>query len=95
MMILTHMRILMITSLLWTVIAVAKEPLSEVDFSKTFHCPEALPSDSARADAVHNFLLWAQQSHPDLTIEEIVELRIRLLEEHHCEKTLSRINGDR
>ena len=89
------MRNLLITLLLWTGIAAATEPLSDENFSKTFHCPEDLPSDRAREDAVYNFLHWAQQSYPDLTIKEIVELRIRLLEEHHCEKTLSRINGDR
>ena len=71
----------------------AQTPLSYADFSKSFRCPENLPTDQAREKSTQAFLTWAQQSHTDLTLRKVVELRIRLLEEHHCEKTLANMRA--
>ncbi|MDB5985281.1 MAG: hypothetical protein JWR16_334 [Nevskia sp.] len=65
--------------------------MSEAAFSKTFRCPEDLPNDQARKDALKTFLVWAGQRDTNITVTKIVELRTRLLEEHHCEKTLANI----
>src|SRR5690349_14648608 len=41
-----------------------------------FVCPESLPDDRSRAEAVMQFLYWAKSVHPELTTEEkLVELR--------------------
>jgi len=71
----------------------AQTPLSYADFSKNFRCPENLPTDQAREKSTQAFLTWAQQSHTDLTVRKVVELRIRLLEENHCEKTLANMRS--
>lgn len=71
----------------------ASAPLSYAAFSKSFRCPEDLPHDLARQDALDAFLTWAQESLPSLTIQAVAELRIKLLEEHQCEETLASIRS--
>jgi len=67
-------------------------PLSEAAFSKTFRCPETLPTDQAREESNRDFTRWALQME-NMTSEKFVDLRMRLLDEHHCYKTLANIKS--
>jgi hypothetical protein len=87
------MRYLLVGFLFCCIAAQAQVPLSDAAFSKSFRCPEDLPTDQARQDAIYNFLAWVQQRYPGLTIAKIAEIRTRFLEEHHCEKTLANIRS--
>jgi len=55
-------------------------------------CPEHLPNDEARQAAAKSFLLWIQKHHPDWTINQVIDLRVRLLTSHHSDKTLAAIH---
>jgi len=80
-----------IISLVWCSIAYAQEAQSYADFSKTFQCPENLTTEQDQKNALQEFLTWAQKKYPDLTIAKVVELRTKLLKEHHCDNTLENI----
>jgi hypothetical protein len=71
----------------------AQPPLSDAAFSRTFRCPESFPTDKDRKDDLNRFLRWAMERYPNLTVKDVVELRTRLLEEHHCERTLANIES--
>jgi hypothetical protein len=71
----------------------AAPPSSYAAYSKTFRCPETLPSDEARTNALRNFLAWAAQNDPDVTVEKVAQLRTRLLAEHHCNETMANIRS--
>jgi hypothetical protein len=87
------MKTLLIASLLWTVAAHAQAPLSDAEFSRTFRCPETLPTDDDRKETLQAFLTWAAKRHPDLTVQKVVELRMKMIEEHRCKDTLSNIQS--
>jgi hypothetical protein len=59
----------------------------------TFECPESLPTDAARQEAVSNYLDWGMRTYPHWTIAQIVKQRVKLLESHHCDKTLANIRA--
>lgn len=87
------MKTILFPLLLSCATAYAQPPLSDAAFSKMFRCPESLSSDDARKNAINDFLTWAGQRYPNLTIEKVVKLRTRLLDEHHCEKTIANIES--
>jgi hypothetical protein len=68
------MRYLLVGFLFCCIAAQAQVPLSDAAFSKSFRCPEDLPTDQARQDAIYNFLAWVQQRYPGLTIAKIAEI---------------------
>jgi len=80
-----------ITSLLWCLSAYAQTPKSYPDFSKNFQCPENLSTEQEQNNALQKFITWAGQHDPNITVEKLVELRMKLLKEHHCNKTLANI----
>jgi hypothetical protein len=61
--------------------------LAQLD--RTFVCPESLPSDEARQDAVKLFLEQYAVIHPETTVAQFTHYRISLLEKHHCSVTLA------
>jgi hypothetical protein len=64
-----------------------QQQLAELD--RTFVCPESLPSDAARKDAVKLFVEQYAAIHPETTIAQFTYYRISLLEKHHCSVTLA------
>lgn len=60
--------------------------LEQID--RTFICPESLPSDEAREDAVKLFIAQLRAIEPELSIRNLVEHRQSLLIKHGCTKTL-------
>lgn len=80
-----------ILSLIWCLSAYAQAPQSYADYSKTFQCPENLTTAQDQKNSLQEFLNWAQKKYPDLTVAKVVELRTKLLKEHHCNKTLAKI----
>jgi hypothetical protein len=66
-----------------------QQKLEQID--RTFICPESLPSDEARQDAVKLFVEQLRAIEPNLTIRNLVEYRMALLEKHGCTKTLENI----
>ena len=67
----------------------AQAAVPDAGYSKSFQCPESLPTKEAREEAVLKFIAWAQQAHPEWTVEEFVEYRTQLLVDHHCDATLA------
>lgn len=68
-------------------------PSTDAEFAAAFQCPESLPDDKARADATNAFVLWVQQHHGDWSIQKLIELRVSLLESHHCTVTLANMKN--
>lgn len=63
----------------------------DTGYSTSFECPESLPNKAARDEAVRKFIVWAQAAHPEWTIEEFVDYRMKLLVAHKCTATLEKI----
>lgn len=66
--------------------------LAQID--RTFVCPEDLPTDQARQDAVKLFLEQVAAVQPKVTLREITEYRVSLLKKHQCSQTLANIITD-
>lgn len=66
-----------------------QKQLDQID--QSFVCPEDLPTDEARKDALKLFIDRVAAAEPKITISEIVEYRVSLLKKHQCEKTLASI----
>jgi hypothetical protein len=69
-------------------------PAQAEDSPKSFQCPESLPSDAAREEAVKSYVDWVTKNHPDWTISQIAASRVALLEAHHCERTLAYMRAE-
>jgi hypothetical protein len=57
----------------------------------TFICPEALPSDEARNDALKLFLEQVAAAKPSITVAEITQFRVAMLRKHQCNETLANL----
>ena len=68
-----------------------QQKLAEID--RTFVCPESLPSDQARQDAVKLFLHDLAAVQPDITLRQVTEFRVQMLRKHDCRATLSNIGA--
>src|SRR5208337_4718481 len=66
-----------------------QQQLDQVD--QSFVCPEDLPTDQAKTDALKLFMDRVAAIQPNITIGEIIEYRVSLLKKHRCEKTLAAI----
>lgn len=66
-----------------------QKKLNQID--RTFVCPESLPSDAAREDALRLFIAQVQAAEPNLTVQALTEYRISLLEKHQCRDTLAKL----
>jgi len=64
-----------------------QDKLDQID--RTFVCPESLPSDEARQDAMKLFIEQVQAVESKLTIRNLVEYRESLLIKHQCTQTLA------
>lgn len=58
---------------------------------RTFVCPEALPSDEARNDALKLFLEQAAAAKPSITLAEVTQFRVAMLRKHQCNETLANL----
>jgi CMP-N-acetylneuraminic acid synthetase len=59
---------------------------------RNFVCPENLRDDATRDEALRAFLEQFRTSK-DVTVAQVVQLRMALLEKHHCEQTLANIRN--
>jgi hypothetical protein len=68
--------------------------LSDAEFSRRFRCPESYQTEAEQKAAVITFINWYAAKHGgNVTIESLTAYRMRLLEEHHCDKTLKNIRS--
>jgi len=58
---------------------------------RTFVCPEALPSEEARKDALKLFMDQVAVAKPDVTLEQIIQFRTAMLRKHQCNGTLANL----
>jgi hypothetical protein len=66
-----------------------QQKLAQID--RTFVCPESLPSDEARSDAVKLFLEELAAVQPTITVKQLTEFRVAMLRKHQCRATLANI----
>ena len=66
-----------------------QQKLAQID--RTFVCPESLPSDEARKDALKLFLEEVAAVQPTTTVKQITEFRVAMLRKHRCHATLANI----
>jgi hypothetical protein len=71
----------------------ATDYTSAAAVSATFECPEALPSDQARAAELKAYLDWMRTQHPDWVAAKIIGSRLYLLELRHCDQTIAAIQA--
>ncbi len=69
----------------------AQMPMSYLNFSESFQCPESLATEAEQQSSLERFMQWATVKYPNLTVEKLVNLRTKLLKEHRCDKTLANI----
>jgi hypothetical protein len=58
---------------------------------RTFVCPESLPDDEARNDALKLFLAEVAAVQPTITVKQLTEFRVAMLRKHQCRATLANI----
>jgi hypothetical protein len=58
---------------------------------RTFVCPESLPSDEARTDALKLFLDQVAAAKPSTTVAETTRFRVAMLRKHQCQETLAKL----
>jgi hypothetical protein len=80
-------------ALIFAAPGIATEYTSEATVLATFSCPEALPSDDARAAELKAYLAWMTVQHPDWVLAKTTGHRLYLLERHNCQKTIERIQA--
>jgi hypothetical protein len=68
-----------------------QKKLAQID--RTFICPEDLPTEQAKQDALNLFLEQVAVVQPQITIAEIIEYRVSLLKKHQCRQTLANIGA--
>jgi hypothetical protein len=66
-----------------------QQRLAQIDH--TFACPESLPSDEARKDALKLFIEEVAAVRPTITVKQITEFRVAMLRKHQCSATLANI----
>lgn len=66
-----------------------QQKLAQID--RTFVCPESLPSDEARSDALKLFLEELAAVQPTITVKQLAEFRVAMLRKHRCLATLANI----
>jgi hypothetical protein len=71
----------------------ATDYTSAATVSATFGCPEALPSDEARAAELKAYVDWMRAQHPDWTPAKVTGSRLYMLELRHCDKTIAAIQA--
>jgi hypothetical protein len=49
-----------------------------------FVCPEKLTSDKARGEELRRFVTWAMHRNASMPLEEMADLRTKLLSDHKC-----------
>ncbi len=70
----------------------SREPmLSNESGPQDFQCPESLQTQDERIEDLAKFLKWAKSQHPDWTTDQIIALRVSVLKQHHCDKTIANI----
>lgn len=77
-------------------VAVILMSLTQTSFAQSdqppnFVCPEKLPSEEARKNALNDFVSWAEERYPALTIADLASLRVKVLEANNCVGTLANI----
>ena len=71
----------------------ATDYTSAATVSATFQCPEALPSDEARAAELKAYVDWMRAQHPDWTPATTMGYRLYLLETRHCDTAIAAIQA--
>lgn len=66
----------------------APRAMSDSAVIAQFRCPESYATADSANRATLEFVRWAQNRQPAMTMAEFVELRYRLLEKHKCTETL-------
>jgi hypothetical protein len=66
-----------------------QQKLAQID--RTFVCPESLPSNEARNDALKLFLEELTAAQPTVTVKQLIEFRVAMLRKHRCRATLANI----
>lgn len=64
-----------------------QDKIDQID--RTFVCPESLPSDEAREDALKLFIAHVRAVEPNQTTESLIEYRQNLLVSHRGAVTLA------
>lgn len=70
----------------------ASDPLVSVE--KAFVCPESLPSDETRREALQSYVETASAAYPAFGLTRLMLLRRGLLAEHDCDQTLNNLRRD-
>ncbi len=67
-------------------------PVATSTVTDPFVCPESLPNDTARINALAQYMHWLQVAHPELNTEtKIKAFRYEQLVAHHCDQTVAKI----
>lgn len=67
--------------------------LARLDIDFGFTCPEALKNDQEREKALRRFMESYKVGYPEGTVSSLLELRLRLLRENKCVKTLKNMRS--
>ncbi len=74
-------------------VAGAQDPHPDTGYSRSFECPESLWTSWGRDRADMRYVTWAQETHPDWSIDQLLAYRMDLLRSHGCNETLEAIEN--
>lgn len=57
-----------------------------------FKCPENITTDDERENHYKEFLDYCIKKHPDWTLDDLTNYRVKLLKKHKCKKTLENMS---
>lgn len=77
-----------------TVTSLPVDQLSEQQFDAQFRCPETYATDDESRSGLAESVQWYGTHHSQVTVEGVVNFRMKLLTEHGCTKTLANMRGD-
>jgi len=83
----------LVAFVLSTSASAATPHMSDLQFDAQFRCPESLPSQQARNQAVREYVDWVRQNHGNWTVTQLSTFSFRLLEKHDCAQTLKNIRA--
>jgi len=82
--------VISLSFLILLLIAVSLPSVCFSDFQ--FKCPENLSTDEERKQSMKDFLDYCIKYHPNWTLKDSINYRLKLLEKHNCKGTLENIS---
>jgi len=83
----------MVAALALTLVLIGSSDTAFAAIDKAFICPESLPDEKTRMNALHDFLDAVTRAAPDKSLPDVLVYRRTLLRTHGCTQTLKSLDA--